>query len=141
MSSEVHTNWRLQSDCSWLQNVCALQQWWNFGENRVTIWRRRSYFSFFFMLLEKSVINSGKRKLSFIVQNSCACFVPKHFWAYFWHQFSWSELQITGEGKYNTCQIIFSFLILTTLQKFWISRVTEIFCKVNDYLKIPFKIK
>lgn len=33
----------------------------------------------FFMLLEKSAINSGKRKLSFMVQNSCACFVPKHF--------------------------------------------------------------
>lgn len=34
---------------------------------------------FFFMLLEKSAINSGERKLSFMVQNSCVCFVPKHF--------------------------------------------------------------
>lgn len=54
----------------------------------VKFWREQSYYLkekilfqllFFFMLLEKSAINSGKRKLSFMVQNPCACFVPKHF--------------------------------------------------------------
>lgn len=53
----------------------------------VEFWREQSYYLkekilfqlFFFMLLEKCAINSGKRKLSFMVQNSCACFVPKHF--------------------------------------------------------------